>query len=244
MDVDAFASFGESASTLLVVLLGQFNFDPLYTYNPYLGPFLFWTYVVLVAIFILSSFVAIIEEAFGKAKEDAKSQYDLLANLFAGKMKDRLREAEVRGLKVAKFAQKTRSAPLSSRHRLTLRVRDAPDDRPTSGFGRQPTRLMRMTAAMRGVVARAARTAYTRPEEERLKKAAWVELKERHKATHTLMEQLQKARKAQCALLQKVQLQQEQQMVQLEELSTQLWNAWQLVGDARRLAKEPTTPRT
>ena len=74
MDVLAFNSFSDSIITLLMLLLGQFNYDvPLSDYNGYLGPALFWSYVIVVATLMLSSFVAIIEEAFGQAKEDAKA---------------------------------------------------------------------------------------------------------------------------------------------------------------------------
>ena len=50
-------------------LLGQFSFEKLVEYNGLVGPFLYWTYVLIMFFFILSSFVAIIEEAFRKAKE-------------------------------------------------------------------------------------------------------------------------------------------------------------------------------
>lgn len=238
MDSAAFSSVTESIYSLLSVLLGQFNFEQLRDYNEILGFALFATYVILLFFFILSSFVAIIEEAFGQAKEAAKSRYDMLANLLSARLRDRLTEIRRRGRKLQRYAQRTRSTNVSGA-RFTLRARH------TTGLTHQPTRLAQMTDAVRNVLKRATvPNSYSRPEEERLRRAAWMELHNRHKSTHELMARLHKARKQQCALLEKVVQQKQQQMAQLEELSTQLWNCWQLVADAGATptAEQPVSP--
>ena len=230
MDVLAFNSFSDSIITLLMLLLGQFNYDvPLSNYNGYLGPALFWSYVIIVATLMLSSFVAIIEEAFGQAKEDAKERYDQLADILLARTRDYTRFLRLRGRKVQAYAQKTRSTSISSSRRLTLRVRDTTDPNNQIGFSQ-------MSSTIRGLLSRATGGVVKRPEDDRLQRAAWVELNHRHKITRDLMSRLQKARKHQCQLLEKMSTQQEQQMAQLEELSTQLWNAWQLVADASQPA--------
>ena len=234
MDVAAFSSVSETLYSLISVLLGAFNFDKLVEYNAYVGPFLYWTYVLIMFFFILSSFVAIIEEAFSKAKEVGKSRNDRAADEFEAKMRDRLRGARRLERRLQRYAQKTRSTKMLGA-KLSLRARE--------NYGRKPTsRLASMTDAVKNVLGRARLPSQgARPEEERIRRVAWAELHTRHKATHELMAHLHRARRQQGALLEKVAQQKRQEMVQLEELSTQLWNCWQLVADAKPKPRAPKT---
>ena len=138
--------------------------------------------------------------------------------------------AQVRGRKFQKYAQKTRSTNVSG-SKFMLRARES------NGAHARHTRLAQMGDAVRGVLRRHNVPIPGRgPEEERLRRAAWQELHNRRKATHQLMARLHRARQQQCELLSKVVQQKQQQMAQLEELSTQLWNCWQLVADAQNPA--------
>jgi len=234
MDVAAFSSVADTVYTMIELLLGAFKFEKLVKYNAYVGPFLYWTYVLIMFFFILSSFVAIIEEAFSKAKEVGRLKNEKAADEFEAKMRDRLRGARRLERKLQRFAQKTRSTKMLGA-KFSLRARE--------NYGRQPTsRLASMTDAVKNVLGRSRMPSQgARPEEERVRKVAWAELHARHKATHELMAHLHKARRLQGVLLEKVAQQKRQQMVQLEELSTQLWNCWQLVSDAKRVPRAPKT---
>ena len=222
--------------SLISVLLGAFNFEKLVEYNAFVGPFLYWTYVLVMFFFILSSFVAIIEEAFSKAKEMGKTKNDRLADEFETKVRDRLRVARRLEKRLQRYAQRTRSTKMMGA-KFSLRARE------NYSFGNLPTsRLAQMTDAVKNVLGRARLPSQgARPEAERIRRVAWAELHIRHKATHELMAHLHKARRQQGALLEKVAHQKKQQMVQLEELSTQLWNCWQLVSDAKRKPRPPKT---
>ena len=65
--------------------------------------------------------------------------------------------------------------------------------------------------------------------EERLQRAAFLELRDRHAATQNLLAQIRLLREAQAEMVKAAQTQQARQQRQLEELGTQLWNAYRLV---------------
>ena len=234
MDVSAFSSVSETVYSLISVLLGAFNFEKLVEYNAFVGPFLYWTYVLIMFFFILASFVAIIEEAFNKAKEMGRVRNERAADEFEAKMRARFRGARRLERRLQRFAQKTRSTKMLGA-KVSLRARE--------NYGFQPkSRLAEMTEAVKNVLGRARLPGQgAKPEDERIRKVAWSELHVRHKATHELMAHLHKARRQQGVLLEKVAQQKQREMVQLEELSTQLWNCWQLVSDAKRMPRAPKT---
>ena len=61
-----------------------------------------------------------------------------------------------------------------------------------------------------------------------LRRAAWRELRAREVASNQLMKRIKAARERQVALLREVEEKQAQQLRQLDEISTELWNAWQM----------------
>ena len=58
-----------------------------------------------------------------------------------------------------------------------------------------------------------------------------LELRARQQATLALMRRVQRARESQVAMLRAAVEQRMRDMDRLEELSTQLWNVWQLYAD-------------
>ena len=61
-----------------------------------------------------------------------------------------------------------------------------------------------------------------------LKHEAWKELRRRQMATQRLMDRLTRVRERQCSLLREAAALHTSQLAQLEEISSELWNAWQL----------------
>jgi hypothetical protein len=66
---------------------------------------------------------------------------------------------------------------------------------------------------------------------DRLRHAAWKELHVREEATVRLMGRIQAARMRQLELLRQAAKLQARQLMQLEEISTELWNAWQMSSE-------------
>ena len=66
---------------------------------------------------------------------------------------------------------------------------------------------------------------------EKLRRAAWKELRTREVATTQLLYRIKAARERQVDLLKEAAAIQAQQLQQLEEISTELWNAWQLSSE-------------
>ena len=71
---------------------------------------------------------------------------------------------------------------------------------------------------------------------ERMRHAAWRELREREAATSELMVRIRGAREKQAALLAQVADTQARQLRQLDEVSTELWNVWKIVADLPDIA--------
>lgn len=63
---------------------------------------------------------------------------------------------------------------------------------------------------------------------DRLRHAAWRELRAREVGTQELLIRIKNVKERQVALLQEASHVQQEQLIQLNEISTELWNAWQL----------------
>ena len=196
------------------MLLGVFLFDDLTQYNQYLGPIFFWSFVMLVYFAVLAAFIAFILDAFTKAKRKAEAEYDYLKNMLSARLRDQWSFARNR---VSKSMARTRTQRMpGSMRRLTLRVRDA--YRKDS----KPHQSARLEAAMSHYLPHLARR-------ERRPRASFLELRDRHAATQSLLKRIREQRESVVEMVKQAQTQQARQQRQLEELGTQLWNAYRLV---------------
>mmetsp|Transcript_48061 Transcript_48061/g.84917 ORF Transcript_48061/g.84917 Transcript_48061/m.84917 type:complete len:97 (+) Transcript_48061:284-574(+) len=62
----------------------------------------------------------------------------------------------------------------------------------------------------------------------KLRNAAWRELRSREVVTQELLRRVKKVKERQVELLREAALVQEQQLAELEDISTELWNSWQI----------------
>jgi len=227
--VNEFATVEKTVYTLITVLLGTVDFDNLFEENAFLGPLLFWSFVVLVFMVLMSCFVAIIMEAYGEAKDHASKQHDPLADLVHAIVMDNWNAF----VKTTNFVlgivwnglTGTRNVQLSSVSRLNVRVvktqtvldmmHETAHDTGLEFIGKTAQNIAHEAAG------RGAHSAY-------LRRAAWRELRDREVASNQLMNRIKAARERQVALLREVEGKQAQQLRQLDEISTELWNAWQM----------------
>ena len=68
-DLADYMDFSTSFFTLFETMLGDFDMDSVTSSNPYLGPFLFVSYIVFVFFVILSMILSIVDAAYSKVKE-------------------------------------------------------------------------------------------------------------------------------------------------------------------------------
>eukprot|EP01052_Picozoa_sp_SAG31_P030358 SAG31_NODE_3107_length_4667_cov_4.409807_7_plen_83_part_00 len=59
----------ESTLTLARMALGDFDYTELSNAHPFLGPLMFWAYIFLMFFVLMSVFIALIAEAYEKAKD-------------------------------------------------------------------------------------------------------------------------------------------------------------------------------
>lgn len=70
MDLEGFGTLGDSIATLLLIILGEFDYDAIAGANSLLGPPLFFSFVVFVFFILVNMFIAIL----GEAHEEVTSQ--------------------------------------------------------------------------------------------------------------------------------------------------------------------------
>ena len=204
------------------MLLGVFLFDDLTQYNQYLGPIFFWSFVMLVYFAVLAAFIAFILDAFTKAKRKAEAEYDYLKNMLSARLRDQWSFARNRVSKSMAHTQTQRMQVDAPAH---ARVRDAyrKDLKPPVGAPRGGDVTTSRTGAPR------ARPGSAIAREERLQRASFLELRDRHAATQSLLKRIREQRESVVEMVKQAQTQQARQQRQLEELGTQLWNAYRLV---------------
>mmetsp|Transcript_23749 Transcript_23749/g.57226 ORF Transcript_23749/g.57226 Transcript_23749/m.57226 type:complete len:727 (+) Transcript_23749:3-2183(+) len=222
--VDNFATISNSAYALVTVLLGAVDFEDLFEHNAFMGPFLFWSYVILVYIVMMSCFIAIIMEAFGKAKDDAHKQHDPLADLIAAIFYDNTRAAKEwvsTWLRTCwTILTNSRNVQLTSSSRVNLRVIRA----------QQVLEMVHETAMSAAPMVHLMPNAVASRAfgHAKLRNAAWRELRSREVVTQELLRRVKKVKERQVELLREAALVQEQQLAELEDISTELWNSWQI----------------
>ena len=77
----SYNNFMTTLESLLSLLLGSFDYEELATANPYLGPFFFFSFILLMVFMLTNMFVSIINDTFSAVKEDVNLQsneYELL----------------------------------------------------------------------------------------------------------------------------------------------------------------------
>ena len=174
---------------------------------------------------VLAAFSAFILDAFTKAKRKAEAEYDYLKNMLSARLRDQWSFARHR---VSKSMARTRTQRMpGAMRRLTLRVRDAyrKDSKP-----HQSARLeAAMSHYLPHLARRERRPGAASAREERLQRASFLELRDRHAATQSLLKRIREQRESVVEMVKQAQTQQARQQRQLEELGTQLWNAYRLV---------------
>ncbi|XP_071797014.1 polycystin-1-like protein 2 isoform X2 [Asterias amurensis] len=68
-----FSTFVGTVETLFSTILGKFDFQDMISVNRILSPVFFFTYVVIIVFVMLSMFLSIINETFGKVRRDNKA---------------------------------------------------------------------------------------------------------------------------------------------------------------------------
>ncbi|KAF6769908.1 hypothetical protein AHF37_11707, partial [Paragonimus kellicotti] len=71
-----FRSFLGSVETSLQIILGKFDFTSMYERELVLGPLMFAVFTLCIIFIVVSMFVAILEESFGKVMQDIRLQSD------------------------------------------------------------------------------------------------------------------------------------------------------------------------
>eukprot|EP00299_Pterocystis_sp_00344_P015232 c7595_g1_i2.p1 GENE.c7595_g1_i2~~c7595_g1_i2.p1 ORF type:complete len:940 (-),score=221.03 c7595_g1_i2:48-2498(-) len=70
--LEGFSTIPDSLTTLLLYLMGDFDFDSLYDADEYWGPILFIFYTVMMYLILLNVFVSILSEAYATESENLK----------------------------------------------------------------------------------------------------------------------------------------------------------------------------
>jgi len=70
-DVEEFAALDDSMLTLFTITLGDFDLDTLAASNYVLGPFLFFTFIIIVLFIVMSMMLVFVDEAYGRVSEEA-----------------------------------------------------------------------------------------------------------------------------------------------------------------------------
>lgn len=74
--LNSYRNFLTSIESLFLMMLGQFKLDDYLAANLALGAFFFITFIIVVAIGLVSMFITILNEAFAKVKKDIQSTKD------------------------------------------------------------------------------------------------------------------------------------------------------------------------
>ena len=162
---------------------------------------------------------------------------DPLTELLRATSVDFTNSASRKAAKAKSFAYqmllKRRTISLGGARRFTFRLRQH----------REPTQAVSLTERLSRSAGRFARASSdrissasltgvssvaARHRRDTLKHEAWKELRRRQMATQRLMDRLTRVRERQCSLLREAAALHTSQLAQLEEISTELWNAWQL----------------
>ncbi len=70
-DVEDYASFENSMLTLFTITLGDFDLDSITKSNYILGPFLFFSYIIVVLFIVMSMMLVFVDEAYSRVSEEA-----------------------------------------------------------------------------------------------------------------------------------------------------------------------------
>ena len=70
-DIEDFSGLAVSIMSTLRMAVGDFDYDAMYRSQRFLGPVLFWVFIFLVFFVLVSMFIALLSDAYDKAKDDA-----------------------------------------------------------------------------------------------------------------------------------------------------------------------------
>eukprot|EP00759_Apiculatamorpha_spiralis_P036350 PhF_6_TR36531/c0_g1_i2/m.53844/K04990/PKD2L1; polycystin 2L1 len=73
-NMEDFRSFGMCVSTLLRMLVGNFDYPSMHEINRYLTGFFFWTYVIIALFLLLNFLIAVLSDAFAEVSGKARSE--------------------------------------------------------------------------------------------------------------------------------------------------------------------------
>ena len=70
LDVKGYRTLGDSISNVLRMAVGDFDYEALSSSQRFLGPVLFWMYIFLMVLVLMSMFIALLSEAYDMAREE------------------------------------------------------------------------------------------------------------------------------------------------------------------------------